>query len=88
MEAKSSRSKTRKPAVSPPSSDRAGPGLPADLAPIATLVARIVERLNPEQILLFGSRAEWRARADSDYDLLAVLDDNASEASLELLNAW
>ena len=88
MEAKSSRSKTRKPAVLPSSSDRAVPGLPADLAPIATLVARIVERLNPEQIWLFGSRAEGRARPDSDYDLLAVLDDTASEASLDLLNAW
>jgi uncharacterized protein len=59
-----------------------------DLRPIAPLVERIVANLNPEQIWLFGSRAEGRARPDSDYDLLAVLPDDAPESALDLGNAW
>lgn len=62
--------------------------LPVDLGPIATLIRRIVERLDPEEIWLFGSRAEGRGRPDSDYDLLAVLADDASEADLDLVKAW
>jgi predicted nucleotidyltransferase len=59
-----------------------------DLAPIAPLVERIVTRLSPEQIWLFGSRAEGRARPDSDYDLLAVLPDDAPAEALDLVKAW
>jgi len=62
--------------------------LPIDLEPIATLIRRIVERLDPEEIWLFGSRAEGRGRPDSDYDLLAVLADGAPEADLDLVKAW
>ena len=62
--------------------------LPVDLEPIATLIRRIVERLDPEEIWLFGSRADGRGRPDSDYDLLAVLGDGASEADLDLVKAW
>jgi predicted nucleotidyltransferase len=61
---------------------------PLDLAPIARLIERIVARLEPEEIWLFGSRAEGRARPDSDYDLLAVLPDNAPESALDLMKAW
>ena len=60
----------------------------ADILPIAPLVERIVARLNPDEIWLFGSRTEGRARPDSDYDLLAVLPDDAPESALDLLNAW
>ena len=59
-----------------------------DLLPIAPLVERIVAHLRPEEIWLFGSRAEGRARPDSDYDLLAVLPDDAPESALDLLKAW
>ncbi len=52
------------------------------------LIQRIVGELAPEEIWLFGSRAEGRARPDSDYDLLAVLPDHASEALLNPLNTW
>jgi predicted nucleotidyltransferase len=62
--------------------------LPIDLEPIAPLIRRIVERLDPEEIWLFGSRAEGRARPDSDYDLLAVLGNDASEGDLDLVKAW
>jgi predicted nucleotidyltransferase len=61
---------------------------PLDLLPIAPLVERIVARLDPEEIWLFGSRAEGRARPDSDYDLLAVLPDDAPESALDLMQAW
>lgn len=59
-----------------------------DLSIISPILARIVERLGPEEIWLFGSRAEGRARPDSDYDLLAVLPDQAPEADLDLVRAW
>jgi predicted nucleotidyltransferase len=59
-----------------------------DLLPIAPLIERIVAHLAPEEIWLFGSRAEGRARPDSDYDLLAVLSDDAPESALDLMKAW
>ena len=62
--------------------------VPVDLQPIVPLVARIVAQLKPEEIWLFGSRAEGRARPDSDYDLLAVLPDDAPESHLDLVKAW
>lgn len=36
------------------------------------IVERLVSAVDPEKIILFGSRAEDRARADSDYDLLII----------------
>jgi HEPN domain-containing protein/predicted nucleotidyltransferase len=39
------------------------------------LVAAIVERIQPELVLLFGSRARGDAHADSDYDLMLVVRD-------------
>ena len=59
-----------------------------DFSDIRPLIDRIVERLCPEEIWLFGSRAEGRARTDSDYDLLAVLPDQAPAADLDLIKAW
>jgi len=35
---------------------------------------RIVEKFNPELLLLFGSRSRGDARDDSDIDLLLVMD--------------
>jgi uncharacterized protein len=61
---------------------------PVDVRPIAVLIERIVARLGPEEIWLFGSRAEGRARPDSDYDLLAVLPDDTPESALDLMKAW
>lgn len=63
-------------------------GAVIDLRPIERLVERIVESLRPEEIWLFGSRAEGRARPDSDYDLLVVLPDDAPESALDLTKAW
>lgn len=39
---------------------------------------RIVERYEPDQVWLFGSRARGDADGDSDWDLLVVVPDDAS----------
>jgi hypothetical protein len=41
-------------------------------ARLAEAVSRLVERLHPCAIILFGSRARGNHRAESDYDLLVV----------------
>ena len=45
---------------------------------------RIAAALQPQQIILFGSRARGEARVDSDYDLLIVVDDEITENTLRL----
>lgn len=64
------------------------PILPAELERLRPVLERIVTSLGPEEIWLFGSRAEGRARPRSDYDLLAVLPDGASDAELDPIRAW
>jgi predicted nucleotidyltransferase len=59
-----------------------------DLARLAAVIDRIVERMRPEAIWLFGSRAEGRARPDSDYDLLVVVPDGAPAAELDPVGAY
>jgi HEPN domain-containing protein/predicted nucleotidyltransferase len=46
-----------------------------------TLVASIVDRVRPELILLFGSRARGEAHEDSDYDLMLVVPDGVDAES-------
>jgi len=46
---------------------------------IAEMVRRIVERFQPERIILFGSHARGSARPDSDVDLLVVLAANGAK---------
>jgi uncharacterized protein len=45
------------------------------------IVERIAEALEPEQIILFGSRARGDAREDSDADLLIVVPDGSGNPS-------
>lgn len=52
------------------------------------LLERIIERLHPVQIWLFGSRARGDARATSDWDLLVVLPDDADAAALDPVALW
>ena len=52
------------------------------------LVDTIVEELAPAAVWLFGSRAEGRARAESDYDLLVVVPDDAPRTSFDLMRLW
>lgn len=51
-------------------------------------IRRIVDELHPVQIWLFGSRAKGVARPTSDWDLLAVLPDDAREEDLDLVPLW
>lgn len=44
---------------------------------LAELVRRLVAAYEPERIYLFGSKARGDADADSDYDLLLVVPDDA-----------
>lgn len=36
------------------------------------IVARLVQAVDPQKLILFGSRATGRGRPDSDYDILIV----------------
>jgi predicted nucleotidyltransferase len=59
-----------------------------DLERLSKVLARLVERLNPISIWLFGSRAEGRARPDSDYDLLVLVPDGTPAADLDAVGAY
>jgi predicted nucleotidyltransferase len=45
---------------------------------LAEIVRRLVEAYRPLRLYLFGSHARGEAGADSDYDLLLVVPDDAS----------
>jgi hypothetical protein len=53
------------------------PNVVTDLA-LAEIVRPLIAAFQPERIYLFGSRARGDAGADSDYDLLVVVPDDAS----------
>jgi predicted nucleotidyltransferase len=55
---------------------------------ISALVAAMCKSLHPAEIWLFGSRARGTARPDSDWDLLAVLDNNAAAELSDPVLAW
>ena len=48
-----------------------------DRATIQAIAQLIVERFNPEQVILFGSHARGEVGEHSDVDLLVVLRDDA-----------
>ena len=64
--------------------------MPAELDEI---VQTIVAEVNPEQVILFGSRARGNARPNSDLDLVVVesrpfgADRNAHDEEVKLLRA-
>ena len=62
--------------------ETARPSVPAEL------IARIVDVLRPLQVWLFGSRARGEARADSDWDFMAILPDGAPERDLDTASVW
>lgn len=51
---------------------------------IEEMVRRIVERFNPELVILFGSHARGEAGPDSDVDLLVVMPVNGSKRDLTI----
>lgn len=44
---------------------------------LADIVARIVEAVHPQQVILFGSTARGEAGPDSDIDVLVVMPDGS-----------
>ena len=52
------------------------------------VIERIVELLEPDEVWLFGSRARQTHGPDSDWDVMAILPDSASEDKLDLVNVW
>ena len=44
---------------------------------LENIVTQLVEASKPERIILFGSRARQQATAESDLDLMVVVDDRA-----------
>ena len=55
---------------------------------IATFVAGLRPSFGPFELWLFGSRARDAGRPDSDWDLLAVVPDEAPECALDPVVAW
>ncbi len=53
---------------------------------IGTMVRRVVDQFQPEQVILFGSRGRGDARPDSDVDLLVVMqvEGCAREKGIEI----
>ncbi len=58
------------------------------IAPLRTVLDRLVAAFHPEEVWLFGSRAEGRARPGSDWDLLVVLRDGVEPHLLDPVAAW
>ncbi|MGH7281845.1 MAG: nucleotidyltransferase domain-containing protein [Polyangiaceae bacterium] len=59
-----------------------------DTRPIRGLLDHIIAAWQPEQIWLFGSRADGNASATSDWDLLAVVPDEVSDEAIGPLASW
>ena len=56
-------------------------------AALEGVVRRLAEALDPREIWLFGSRAEGRARADSDFDLLVIAKADSGFGSTDHVRA-
>lgn len=51
---------------------------------LAEIVRRIVERFDPEQIILFGSYAYGQPHQDSDVDLFVVMESNQRQVERDV----
>ena len=60
----------------------------SEQAALQAVVGRLVDRLDPEAIYLFGSRARGDARADSDFDLLVVMRSDQGDAAYDFDRAY
>ncbi len=52
--------------------------VPVTEALLQQITQRIVEHFDPEKVILFGSRSSGTQRADSDVDLLIIMDAHGS----------
>lgn len=52
--------------------------VPVTEALLRKITSRIVEAFDPERVVLFGSRATGTPHADSDVDLLVIMDAEGS----------
>src|SRR6266508_1361945 len=61
-------------------------GRPVSMKAIQSIARHIVQRFNPEQIILFGSHAYGKPTVESDVDLLVVMDtpEDEMEAMVEI----
>jgi predicted nucleotidyltransferase len=57
--------------------------VPIDQA-IQQMVARLVDRFDPEQIVLFGSHARGNAGPESDVDLLVIMAVSGSRREMQI----
>jgi uncharacterized protein len=62
--------------------------LEAEVPQLKRLVELCRSELGAEQVWLFGSRARGDNRPESDWDLLAILPDDAPEEALDPVNLW
>ncbi len=53
-----------------------------DLATLAVVVRRIVNAVQPQEVVLFGSAARGHLRPDSDFDLLVIKSGNYDPRTL------
>ena len=51
------------------------------------IVRRLVEEFDPEEIILFGSRAWGQPRADSDYDLFVIVAESQEQLIRRMIRA-
>lgn len=62
--------------------------LEAEIPQLKRLVELCRTELAAEEVWLFGSRARGDRRFDSDWDLLAILPDDAPEEALDPVRVW
>lgn len=55
---------------------------------LSVLLDRIQSVYEPEDVLLFGSRARGTAGPDSDWDIIVILNDSADESLLDHVLGW
>jgi uncharacterized protein len=63
--------------------------VPITEALVEEITNKIVERFDPEKVILFGSHSTGTARGDSDIDLLVIMDTDepAIERAIEVKKA-
>jgi len=54
---------------------------------LSEIVRRLVDEFDPDEIILFGSRAWGIPRQDSDYDLCVIVPDNNEHAVQQAVRA-